>query len=131
MLVTSERLRRRLRDRPQKRRDFSSLTGPFLLTSGLVVHIKANTSSVLLRHPSCKIWVHFHGRNLPSGIAYGKRVWVIGILKSYNVGDEYALTSAYCLSKSPRAIVSAGLAKHPDAVIDHWTQPDDTKGEIE
>lgn len=95
--------------------------GPFLLLTGLVVKVADNGKSVLLRHSACRVWVHFHGRGqLPDGVRYGRRVAVIGRLRSYNVGTEYALTSAHCLGVSPQAMIAAALEKHPDAVLRHW-----------
>lgn len=97
------------------------MTGPFLLVSGLVVRVSENGRSVLVRNHACLIWVHFHGHgHLPEEVGYGKRVSVIGRLRSYNVGATYALTSAHCMSVSPQAMIAAALEKKPDAIIRHW-----------
>lgn len=75
-----------------------------------------------MRHTKCRIWVHFAGRHLPEEVRYGARINVVGKLRSFNVGMLFAVTGAYCMDVTPRAVMSKAVECLPDAIKDHWRE---------
>ena len=85
--------------------------------TGLVVKIAKTGRSVLLRHHSVRVWIHFAAAGLPVSVKYGARISVIGYLRSYNIGTAFALGRCSILRVSPLAFMRAGFERYPDAAV--------------
>ena len=88
-----------------------------MLLSGWVCRNGDRGDCTLVRHDSARVWVFWADSQLPIGVHYGAHIYLLGHLRTFNVGGGFHVTDACLIERSPQAIIRAVLDNFPDVVI--------------